>query len=90
MTRNRHFFVQYVIMSYMSTDILLGLFAIFGITGSLLFFSKSMKNVSYILISLAFFCMGLAAFSNNEPSALAAFLLALIASRKIKTKFDRK
>jgi dolichol kinase len=74
----------------MNPDILLTLFAIFGLLGVALFFTKSTRNMAYASLALAFLCMGLAALINNEPSALAAFLLALLAARRVKTKFDRR
>ena len=73
----------------MNFDVLLILFSIFGLLGIVLFFIKSTKTLAYASFALAFFLMGLSAIGGNEPSALAAFLLALIASRKVKTNFDR-
>ena len=77
-------------MSLMIRDTLLLLFVVLAVLASLLFFNDRTKNASYLIFAVAFFCMGLSGYSNGEPSAIAAFLLALIASRKFKTKFDRK
>jgi len=74
----------------MNSDVLNSLFIIFGLTGLVLLLIKPTKNFAYAVLSIAFICLGLAALINNELSALAAFFLALIAARKVKTKFDRK
>lgn len=74
----------------MNSDVLNSLFIIFGITGLTLLLFKRTKNFAYAVLSIAFLCLGLAALINSELSALAAFLLALVAARKVKTSFDQK
>lgn len=66
------------------------LFFILSVIGIILYFIKSKRNISYILFTFSFFALGIAGTLNNEMSAGAAFLLAVVAARQFRTKFDKR
>lgn len=54
----------------------------FGVV--LYFLKKDWRSFSYGLLALGFLALGVSGALKEEPSSLAAFLLCLVALRKIK------
>lgn len=75
--------------SFLQNLLLIG-FGLFSIVGVTLYFIKGQRNNSYGGFAVAFLLLGIAGAITMQVSAIAAFLLSLIAARRFKTKFDRR
>ncbi|HSE60976.1 MAG TPA: hypothetical protein VLA88_01620 [Candidatus Saccharimonadales bacterium] len=75
--------------SFLQNLLLIG-FGLFSIVGIVLYFIKGQRNNSYGAFAVAFLLLGIAGAITMQVSAIAAFLLSLIAARRFKTKFDKK
>lgn len=65
-------------------------FSLFSVVGIILYSLKDQRNSSYGVFAIAFFLLGISGLLSKHPSAIGAFLLSLVAARRLKTKFDAK